>query len=200
VTALQALEAPTKEKGLLGLPVPNDIHDRVKRGRAARDKDRDLRRLCHKFWAGDHYYYQNSQGALRFLSTALVDAEGGKPSHRIRNTYNFIQSIVEGKVSAATQRVPGYEVDPSTNDNQTRQAAKISEQVAFYGYDKWYLRRMGTKVATLALVQREGFALPYYDKTIGPFKDGQAQGEVRVLTLSRSEVLWEPGQDFLESR
>jgi hypothetical protein len=199
VTAL-AEPKPEKEKGLLGYPVPTDIRDRVKRGREAAKKEQGLRRLCHKMWAGDQYWYQNAQGSLRFLSTALVDVSGGKPSHRIRNTYNFIQSIVEGKVSAATQRVPGYEVDPSSADNTLRQAARISEQVAFYGYDKWYLRRVGTKVATLALVQREGFAVPFYDKNIGPFKGGEAQGEIRVLTLSRSEVLWEPGVDFLESR
>lgn len=183
-----------------GLPVPRDIQDRVDRGWEASRKDANLRRLCHKFWLGDHYWYQNAQGALRFLSTALVDVTGGKPQHRIRNTYNFIQSIVEGKVSAVTQKVPGYEIDPSSTDPEDRQAARIAEQVAFYGYDKWYLRRMGTKIATLALVQREGFAMPYFDPGIGPYQDGQPQGDIRVLTFSRSEVMWEPGQDFLESR
>lgn len=199
---MAALTEPPKEKEDKpgGSPVPSDIRDKVKRGQEATMKDAATRRLCHKFWEGDHYWYVNAQGALRFLSTALIDVSGGKPSHRIRNTYNFIQSIVEGKVSAVTQKVPGYEIDPSSADNIDRQAARIAEQVAYYGYDKWYLRRMGTEVATLALVQREGFAMPYYDTSIGPFKDGVGRGEIRVLTFSRSEVMWEPGQNFLESR
>jgi hypothetical protein len=73
-----------------GYPIPKDIDDRVKRGREAMRKDANLRRLCHKMWAGEHYWYLNVQGALRVLSTALVDMSGGKPGHRIRNTYNFL--------------------------------------------------------------------------------------------------------------
>src|SRR5688572_28247703 len=100
MAAVTAIAEPEREKveGPSGLPVPHDIQDKIKRGWEASQKDASLRRLCHKFWEGDHYWYTNAQGALRFLSTALVDVGGGKPSHRIRNTYNFIQNIVEGKV------------------------------------------------------------------------------------------------------
>jgi hypothetical protein len=188
-----------------GLPVPHDIRDRVQRGRKAMRKDAAIRRVCQKFFENDHYWYVNAQGALRMLSTALVDVGGGKPAHRIRNTYNFIGMIVEGKVSASTQKMPGYEVNPSSADWEDWAAARIAEEVAIYGYDKWYLRRARTKVFTTAFVQREGFAMPYFDASVGPFKpslDGkmEGQGEVRVWTGSRSEVMWEPGQDFLESR
>jgi hypothetical protein len=205
VTALaEPVEAhdPTKPSGI---PIPPDIKDRVNRGRAAMRKDANLRRLCHKFWIGEHYWYQNAQGALRVLATALIDVAGGKPGHRVRNTYNFIQSIVEGKVSASTGTVPGYEIDPSSADLEDVAAARIAEQVALYGYDKWWLRRARQKVYTTALVQREGFAMPYFDTGVGPFVPGpdgtqQGLGEIRVLTLSRSEVMWEPGVDFMESR
>jgi hypothetical protein len=179
VTALaEPVEAqdPTKPGGI---PIPPDIRDRVTRGRAAMRKDANLRRLCHKFWIGEHYWYQNAQGALRVLATALIDVAGGKPGHRVRNTYNFIQSIVEGKVSASTGTVPGYEIDPSSADLEDVAAARIAEQVAFYGYDKWWLRRARTKVYTTALVQREGFAMPYFDAGVGPFvpgPDGTAAG------------------------
>lgn len=187
-----------------GYPVPNDINDRVKRGREASRKDANLRRLCHKMWSGEHYWYLNVQGALRVLTTALVDMSGGKPAHRIRNTYNFLAAIVEAKTSAATSRTPGYEVDPSSADLDDYAAARISEQVAIYGYDKWYLRRARMKVFTLAFVQREGFALPYFDTNVGPYTPGpggqmRGQGELRVKTYNRSQVLWEPGMDFLES-
>jgi hypothetical protein len=192
---------PTKPSGI---PLPPDIKDRTTRGRGAMKKDANTRRLCHKFWLGEHYWYVNARGALNVLATALVDVTGGKPGHRVRNTYNFIQSIVEGKVSASTGTMPGYEIDPSSADLEDVAAARIAEQVAYYGYDKWYLRRVRQKVYTTALVQREGFAMPYFDACVGPFLPTptgvEGLGEVRVLTLSRSEVMWEPGVDFHESR
>jgi hypothetical protein len=54
-------------------------------------------------------------------------------------------------------------------------------------------------------VQREGFAMPYFDSCVGPFVPGpdgrpQGLGEIRVLTGCRSETMWEAGVDFMESR
>jgi hypothetical protein len=114
VTALAYPEEKKDDERPGGYPVPKDIKDRVERGREASRKDANLRRLCHKMWAGEHYWYLNVQGALRVLSTALVDMSGGKPGHRIRNTYNFLAAIIEAKTSAATSRTPGYEIDPSS--------------------------------------------------------------------------------------
>jgi hypothetical protein len=187
-----------------GYPIPKDIDDRVKRGREAMRKDANLRRLCHKMWAGEHYWYLNVQGALRVLSTALVDMSGGKPGHRIRNTYNFLAAIIEAKVSAATSRQPGYEVGPSSADFADIAAARLAEQVSIYGYDKWWLRVARTEAFTLAFVQREGFAMPYFDASVGPYKPGpdgrvQGAGEIRVKTYSRSQIMWEPGVRFMDS-
>lgn len=204
MTALAEPRKDQEDERPGGYPVPRDIRDRVNRGREAARKDANLRRLCHKMWAGEHYWYLNVQGALRVLSTALVDMSGGKPGHRIRNTYNFLASIIEAKTSAATARQPGYECNPSSADLEDQEAARLAEQVAIYGYDKWYLRRARMKAFTLAFVQREGFAMPYVDANIGPFKPGldgemQGQGEIRVKTYNRSQCLWEPDVDFLES-
>jgi hypothetical protein len=187
-----------------GLPLPKDIKDRVDRGREASRKDANLRRLCHKMWAGEHYWYLNVQGALRVLSTALVDMSGGKPAHRIRNTYNFLAAIVEAKTSAAMSRTPGYECSPSSADLEDVAAARIAEQVSIWGYDEWHVRRARKKVFTLAFVQREGFALPYFDPGVGPYQPGpdgrmQGLGNIKVKTYNRSQVMWEPGMDFDES-
>jgi hypothetical protein len=185
------------------LPVPPDILERVHRARQDMRKDASQRRLCVKFWQNEPYWYVNPKGSLSFLPTALVDVEGGKPRHRIRNSYNFIHSIVEGKVSAASQRVPGYEVDPSSADQEDVEAARISQQVAFYGYDKWRLRRQTTKAITNALVQREGFIMPYFDADVAPYRktpEGvKGTGEIKFLNLTRSQVGWEPGVDFEDS-
>jgi hypothetical protein len=108
-------------------------------------------------------------------------------------------------VSGATQKVPGYEVTPSTDDPEDEAAATLASQVAIYGYDEWRLRRHTTKAITNALVQREGFIMPYWDQNVGPYKLDPAtgkqkgRGEVKHLSLSRSEVMWEPGVDFDDS-
>ena len=95
---------------------------------------------------------------------------GGKmPDHRIRNSYPFIASIMQAKVSAATQRIPGYEVVPSTTEPDDAQAADLAAKVLLYGYDEWRLRRATTKTVEHALVGGEGFAYPFFDTSLGPF-------------------------------
>jgi hypothetical protein len=60
-------------------------------------------------------------GSLSFQTAGMVGvASPSKPNYRIRNTYNWVRMVVEAKTSAATQRVPGYEVTPSTDDPTTR--------------------------------------------------------------------------------
>lgn len=181
---------------------PQDILDKVKRGRAAMRKDAAKRRVCQKFWEGDQYWYVNEKGGLSYLDTALVS--GSRPRHRIRKTINFAISLIEGKISASSQRVPGYEVTPSTNDPQDISAARLAGQIATYGYDKWHLRRHTTKLITTALVQREGFVMPYFDPNVGPFTQDETgkwrgKGEIKNLDLTRSEVGWEPEVDFDDS-
>ena len=187
---------------LKGISVPPDIQDKIKRAREAMRKDADKRRVMVKFWQGEQYWYVKQKGGLGLLSTALDAVD--KQNFRVRNTYNFLHSIVEGKVSAATQRVPGYEIDPSSTDPEDIAGARIAQQAAFYGFDKWRMRRHRTKWVTNALVQREGFLMPYFDPNVGPFKPNEqgeyeGLGELKFLNLSRSEVGWEPGVDFDES-
>jgi hypothetical protein len=201
---VSVIDAVIPKRKKLPEAVPADIDDRLKRGRLAMLKDAPTRRVCQKFWEGDHYWYVTSKNTLGVLPNALVAPEAGKPLHRVRNTYNFAASIIEGKVSGATQKVPGYEVTPSTDDPEDEAAATLASQVAIYGYDKWRLRRHTTKAITNALVQREGFVMPYWDQNVGPYTqqpDGtwEGRGELKHLSLSRSEVMWEPGVDFDDS-
>lgn len=187
---------------LKGIMVPDSIAKKVDRAREAMKKDQDIRRQCVKFFQNEPYWYIKAKGGLGVLPTALDAVD--KQSFRIRKKINLIPMMVQRKVSAATQRVPGYEVDPSSTDPDDISGARLAQQVAFYGHDKWRLRRHTTKSITNALVQREGFLMPYFDQNVGPFTrgdDGQmeGQGEVKFLNLSRSEVGWEPGMDFEDS-
>jgi hypothetical protein len=198
-----------RETTVKGPVVPKPVDDRLRRGREAMLKDAPQRRVAYKFWKGDHYWYVNEKNRLAYLDVVTHSTGGGKPQHRIRNRYPFIQMLVEAKVSAATQRVPGYEITPSTGDYADREAAILAQRVATYLYDKIGVRRATTKVVTNALVQREGFALPYWDPNVGPFRqtvnletgdvEWTGAGEVRIKTFSRNEVMWEPGVDFNDS-
>jgi hypothetical protein len=189
--------------------IPPYVEKRIQRGRARMKKRSALRRLFYRFWRGETYWDVNDKGILVSQST-ITTRQGGKPPHRIRNRYPFIAMIIGAKVSAATQRTPGYEVVPSTTEPGDAQAAALSEKVSLFGYDKWRLRRARVKAVEHALVGGEGFFYPYFDNTIGPYidvtdpKTGESstvgQGDVAVKVLSGNEVYWEEGVDFEVSR
>jgi hypothetical protein len=121
-------------------------------------RDAIKRRLFRKFYEGDHYWFQNGTGGLTFQATGMTGVAGAnKANYRIRNTYNWVRMVVDTKTSAATQRIPGYEVTPSTDDPDDQAAARLASQVATYGYDQWRIRRRSTKAVNTALVEREGF-------------------------------------------
>lgn len=191
------------------LTIPSHAETRMKRGRKEMTKNAPKYRLCRKFEKGETFWYLNQDGQLRQQATVTHVGGGGKPRHRVRLSHNFIRPIIEGKISAATQRIPSYEVLPSTTDFERMAGAKLAEKVAIYGYDKWRLRRVAQKVVKNALVTGAGFAYPYFDQNVGPYvpvtdEDTGEQkfvgyGEVKVLTLGPDQVYWEPGVDFEDS-
>src|SRR5690349_18233399 len=125
-----ALSLPKRDE-LKGDTVPGGVLDRIKRGREQRNDGAPMRRLCQKFEKGDTYWFINSQGFLDFQSTVTnVRDKRGKPGHRIRNKYNFIQPIVQGKVSQVTQKTPGFRVMPTTTDPDDVHAAELASQIA----------------------------------------------------------------------
>lgn len=197
-------DTPTATTAPSDLKLPPDLKDRLARGRREMLKDANKRRLCVRFERGDTYFYE-AQGKLYQQDTVTNPNGSGKPPHRIRNKYNFIRPIVEAKVSAATQRVPSYEITPTSTDQARMEAASLSEKLARYGYDQWRIRSLSLKVVKLAIAGGgEGFALPYFDDNVGPYRrmaDGSliGEGEIKTLHLSRNQVYWEAGVDFEDS-
>lgn len=204
--ALLEPDAAERERPRQPTEIPKVVEERIRRGRERMRKKAPKRQMFYKFWRGDTYCYVNSKNALVTQDTVAWAAGGKMPDHRIRNSYPFIASIVQAKVSAATQRVPGYEVVPSTTEPDDAQAADLAAKVLLFGYDEWRLRRATTKAVEHALVGGEGFAYPYFDTSLGPFVTNEETeetiglGDVRVLVLSGNEVYWEPGTDFEDSR
>jgi hypothetical protein len=193
--------------------IPDKVSSRIQRGRQAMKRDSLKRRLCRKFLRSETYWFINDKQRMNFQQNLPAAAPGtGKPPQRIRNTYNFIKPIVMGKVSAGSQRIPGYEVVPSGTDSKRIHAARLSEKVAIFGYDKWNIRKVTVKVMTLAIGGGgEGFAMPYFDPNVGPFlipapgPDGMpsgppiGQGEIKIKVYDGNQVFWESGMDFLDS-
>ena len=194
---------PGRKPGLV--PLPKDTKERLDRGRQVMLRQAPQRRLCMRFERGETYWWLDEKNKLRAQDTVTHVTGGGKPPHRVRNKYNYLRPIVEAKISAATQRVPGYEVTPATTDPEDVAAARLSERVAIYGYDKWRVRQAALKTVKLAIAcGGSGYALPYFDPNVGPYvqmEDGSfvGYGEVKIIVASGNEVFWEAGVDFVES-
>lgn len=191
------------------IPAPADVDKRLKRGRNSRGDDSAKRRLCQLFLKGQSYSYINNSGAINFQSVN-PGPRSGKPTHRIRNNYNFIRPIVDAKVATVTTRPPGYEINPTGTDPTVVEAAQLSEKVARMGYSEWYLREARVAAAELAVGGGgRAYGLPYFDSNVGPFVQVQnddgtietvGEGEIKIMVLSGNEVVWEPGVEFYHSR
>lgn len=159
----------------------------------------------YEFWRGNQYAYVDSKGKLNFLPTKTSPTGAGKRPWLSRKATNLLMDIVAHEVSSATQRIPSYEVTPTAVDPEKRSAAKTSEQVALYGYEKWNTRLMAVKAVTHAVVGQEAFIWPYFDNTVGPMilgPDGKnvvGQGEVKNRVYGPQDVMWEPGVRFEDS-
>jgi hypothetical protein len=194
--------ADVEKPAAVTIKVPDGIQKCVDRGRRQMMLNAAARRLCQRFERGDTFSYLDIKGLLQNKALATDPRGGGKPPHRSRNRYNFIRPIVEDKVSAATQRIPGYEVDPSTTDPEDAGGAKLSEKVAIFGYDQWRLRKATLDTVKSAIgLGGSAAALPYFDPNVGPYTtlhDGTVvgQGEIRVKVFNGNEYYWEPGTEF----
>jgi hypothetical protein len=186
--------------------IPQDVKLKIDRGRKAMMADAAKRRLCMRFRRGDTYWFVEGTNGLTAQSTA-DNTVGGvrKPNHRIRNRYDFLGPIIDAKVSASTQKIPSYEINPSNGDQQASDAAEISQKVALYGYDQWRVRNATTKTVDLAIGGGGvGYALPYFDPNVGPYTqvgdEWVGRGDVKVLHLSGNQAYGDAGVDFDDSR
>ena len=186
------------------IPVPSPTRLVMDRGRARMKEKASRRRLCVRFARGESWWWLDSRDGMN-LTPHVTDNRGGKPPHKQRNQYNFIAPIVEDKVSTATQRIPSYEIDPSTTDPEDAGAAKLSEKVAIYGYDQWDFRHMAIDTVKTAIAHGgSSYTLVYWDPNVGPYTqvdgDWVGDGEVRWQVFAGNEVYWEAGSSYENSR
>lgn len=153
--------------------VPPDIEAKVKRGRTRLNEVKAQREEAIEFTNGNHYVEVSEERFSRLLKIPTVSSllGGGRPDHRVRRSHDLIGPIVNGKTSAATQRIPGYEVDAATTDPEDYSGAKLGEKVLIAGYERWRVKRAFQELAWYAYVTEEGFITAYWDASVGPFYD-----------------------------
>lgn len=206
----QKAESALEQLRPAAAPIPPDVAAKIKRGKARLKELQPRRQLCIEFTNDKHYGWLAEDGSkLRYQGTVSTLLGGKRPDHRVRRSHDLIGPMVQAKVSAATQRVPGYEVNPSTSDPEDYTAAQIAKKVVNAGYELWRVKRAFQKLVWNALVTEEGFIMAYWDSSVGPYVDISEEGEepkhiglgeVRISVWNGLEVMWEPGVDFEESR
>jgi hypothetical protein len=187
---------------------PEDVQQKIKRASERLDQLTPARKECIEFANGNHYAYLNAEGKLQQQQTSTSVRGEGKPSHRVRRSHDLIGPALKAKISAATQRIPSYECNPTTPDAEDFSAAKLAERIADGGYDLWRIKRAFKKLIWNALVTEEGFIRPFWDTSVGPFievgegpkTENVGMGEVGIEVYSGLEVSWEPGVEFEDSR
>jgi hypothetical protein len=200
------------------LPVEDKVKKRIQRAQDRMKVHAPQRRLNVEFARNNHFVSINKKGTgLDFQSTVDKRWGGSKPDHRVRRSHDILAPILQGKISAAGRRVPGYEVQEGTSDPEDYSAARVSEKVLVGGYKLWNVRTAFRRAFWNAFVTEEAFVMPWFDETVGPFvevdaADEQGQpvvgdegmpttkvvgmGEIRYAVFSGLEVGWEPGVQF----
>lgn len=179
------------------------VLDRIRRSRRQADDKVPEWKECLEFVRGNHYAFINARNKLVNQATKESYDGRGKPKWRVRQSRNLIFAILDGKISAATQRVPGYEVIPTTADAEDIAGSKIAEKIALAGYENWSIRRATEAAVHYALTTGEAFAFPFWDQNVGPFVEAEGStigiGDCRVRIYGAPEVSWEPGCQFADS-
>jgi hypothetical protein len=171
-----------------GVSPPQGITEKVDRGRERMRRDAPTIELCWRFFRDDTYCWVDSKNVLRFTRPRLSVGGGARSRTAFARRLPIIQPIVRHEVSSATQRVPGYEISPSTMDPDDVAAASLAKKVAYYLYDKASIRKVTQQAVTYAVVADMGFAWPYWDND-----------NVCIKTFGLNECYWEPGIRFDDS-
>jgi hypothetical protein len=214
--------APPTSPTVAPIPVPTDVKKRIERVHASMRRVAPRRQQNVEFARNNHYVSINKKGTGLDRQDTVTRSRGGKaPNHRVRRSHDILAPILKGKISAATQRIPGYEVLEATSDPEDYSAARVAEKVLVAGYDLWGVRKAFRRAVWNALVTEEAFVMPFFDETIGPYveedergEDGMpvlgedeqprskvvGMGEIRYAVFSGLEVGWQPGAQFEDAR
>lgn len=169
---------------------------------AALNKDRAEHSTWKPIWAEALAFLEGRQYVYRMAKARRIDEletrEGGaKPRYRARTTRNLYTKHIMAEVSAGVQRVPGYDVVPTTTDPDDVSAARLSVKILHDLYDRLKLRKYLTICRIYSVTCGEGFLRPYWNPRAGkPLPDGLFEGEICMEVYGPDEVFWQAGSRF----
>jgi hypothetical protein len=157
------------------------------------------------FFDNDQWVEQSaSNGTLQRVENR--DGSANKPRWRSRLTRNRYTTAIQKEKAALIARVPVPECSAPTGNPEAVNAARTSEKACIGGYHSLGVRKIVGDVLTYTLNCGAGYAWPYWNSGIGKFlmdpETGETlrEGDVAVWILGPSEVLYEHGVPFRDSR
>lgn len=167
---------------------------------------------CENFYAGEQNIYRRLDGTQVYATTL-----GNAPGWRNRYTYNNLTVRVDREVAAYTGQFPAYDVRPSppvganssTVKGQSATAAALAgERILTHLFDDLSMAEKDAQLKSGAAVLGEMFAWPMIDTTQGEVLPGtgiddkpeKRTGKIALKVLDPTQLVWEQGKSFDESR
>jgi hypothetical protein len=186
-------------------PLDAKTKNRISNGRRNQKKWKAQWAECLAFVQSRQFVYRDASNKAVLNELETLDG-GVKPKYRARQARNRILGYVLGEISAGTQRVPQYDVTPTSPDPDVINAAAVAERVLDFLYDFLKLRKELINGYYYAVICGEGFLRPYWNSQAGKQlppdpETGEVmyEGDVAVDVYGPHEVFWEPGVDFQKS-
>jgi hypothetical protein len=177
-------DTATKEKAEGGgprQPIPKDVEERLKRGRAGLAEVQARRLLGIEFANGNHFSELNRDGTkVTNLSTVPVALGGEKPDHRVRRSHDIVSPMLQRKTSAATQRDPDWESTGATSDPEDYAGSRLALKIARAGYPVWGFPTGEQRALWWAMVTEEAFGRAAWNANVGPYEDVSQHPEAEV--------------------
>jgi hypothetical protein len=197
-----ALAEPREDEHdeLLGLPLPKDIKERIKRGRKPPARTprpaASARSSGRATTTGTSTRRARSGSSQTPSSTSRAASRAPHPEHvQLHPEHRRGQGQPSRSTSPATRSTRAARTTRTGRPRGSRSRSRSTATTSGISAARWARRSRRSRSCSA-----RGSRCRSSTRTVGPFKNGEGQGEVRVLTFSRSEVLWEDGDDFLESR
>jgi hypothetical protein len=188
------------------IAVDGSVQKKLEKARARHNSLKPGWAECIAFWQGRQFVYRDA------TSNRVAELEtrewGAKPRYRARTVRNRILGYVTSEVSMATQRIPQYDVTPSTTEPEDINAARLGERVLQYLHDTLNIRARMVEAYTYAVVCGEGFLRPWWNAKAGdplppdpndPEGPQLYTGALCLEALGPDEVYWQPGVRFEKS-
>jgi len=166
---------------------------------------REIQRRERVRWQRNRLMYRGEQ-YLRVVGNNVrtLSPVDRLPNGRRRDTVNMMRPFIDGRVATLTYQRPPFKVLPTTNDQESVDAARLASKFveSQWGTGCWELDKVFRRLCLCAEIDGVAFLSVYFDKhkgdrveiTVGP--DGQPVRDPQQLTAFQlqdplGQVLWQ---------